>query len=89
MRNASVSEASASGVGQVVNFLAHFGAVSAKTSILLRTGNLEGCSRLLKPEEHLRMRIGHSIGCLVSAKHGSASWLSTSKVQGRILPSEL
>jgi len=36
----SVSEASASGVGQVVNFLAHFGAVSAKTSILLRTGQL-------------------------------------------------
>ena len=36
----SVSEASASGVGQVVNFLAHFGALSAKTSILLRTGQL-------------------------------------------------
>ena len=36
----SVSEASASGVGQVVNFLAHFGALSAKTSALMRTGQL-------------------------------------------------
>jgi tetratricopeptide (TPR) repeat protein len=36
----SVSEASASGVGQVVNFLAHFGALSGQTSVLLRTGQL-------------------------------------------------
>jgi DNA-binding winged helix-turn-helix (wHTH) protein/tetratricopeptide (TPR) repeat protein len=36
----SVSEASSSGVGQVVNFLAHFGALSAKIIILLRTGQL-------------------------------------------------
>ncbi len=36
----SVSEASVSGVGQVVNFLAHFGALSAKIVILLRTGQL-------------------------------------------------
>jgi tetratricopeptide (TPR) repeat protein len=36
----SVSEASSSGVGQVVNFLAHFGALSAKIIILFRTGQL-------------------------------------------------
>jgi DNA-binding winged helix-turn-helix (wHTH) protein/tetratricopeptide (TPR) repeat protein len=36
----SVSEASSSKVGQVVNFLAHFGALSAKIVILLRTGQL-------------------------------------------------
>jgi DNA-binding winged helix-turn-helix (wHTH) protein/tetratricopeptide (TPR) repeat protein len=36
----SVSEARSSGVGQVVNFLAHFGALSAKIVILLRTGQL-------------------------------------------------
>ena len=35
-----VSEASASGVGQVVNFLAHFGALGAETMIFLRTGQL-------------------------------------------------
>jgi DNA-binding winged helix-turn-helix (wHTH) protein/tetratricopeptide (TPR) repeat protein len=36
----SVSEASVSRVGHVMNFLAHFGALSAKTSVLLRTGQL-------------------------------------------------
>ena len=36
----SVSEASSSRVGQVVNFLAHFGALSAKIMICLRTGRL-------------------------------------------------
>jgi len=34
----SVSEASSLGVGQVVNFLAHFGALSANLIIFLRTG---------------------------------------------------
>jgi DNA-binding winged helix-turn-helix (wHTH) protein/tetratricopeptide (TPR) repeat protein len=36
----SVSEASSSKVGQVMNFLVHFGALSAKIVILLRTGQL-------------------------------------------------
>ena len=36
----SVSEASSSKMGQVVNFLTHFGALSAKLVILLRTGRL-------------------------------------------------
>jgi DNA-binding winged helix-turn-helix (wHTH) protein/tetratricopeptide (TPR) repeat protein len=36
----SVSEASSSRVGQVMNFLVHFGALSAKIVILLRTGQL-------------------------------------------------
>src|SRR5712664_1903683 len=56
----SVSEASASGVGQVVNFLAHFGAVSAKTSILLRTGQLGKVLQITKagrasPDENLSL----------------------------------
>jgi len=81
----SVSEASASGVGQVVNFLAHFGALSAKIIVLLHTGNLGKCCRLRKPAEHLRMRICHYIGYLPSAKHGFAPWLSTSRVQGEFV----
>jgi DNA-binding winged helix-turn-helix (wHTH) protein/tetratricopeptide (TPR) repeat protein len=36
----SVSDASSSKVGQVMNFLVHFGALSAKIVILLRTGQL-------------------------------------------------
>src|SRR5262249_43658554 len=36
----SVAEASVSGVGRVVNFLAHFGSMSAKIIVLLRTGQL-------------------------------------------------
>jgi DNA-binding winged helix-turn-helix (wHTH) protein/tetratricopeptide (TPR) repeat protein len=54
----SVSEAGASGVGQVVNFLAHFGALSAKTSILLRMGQLGKALQITKtgrasPDENL------------------------------------
>ncbi len=56
----SVSEASASGVGQVVNFLAHFGALSAKTSVLLRTGQLGKVLQITKagrasPDENLSL----------------------------------
>ena len=46
----SVSEAGASRVGQVVNFLAHFGALSAKTSVLLRTGQLGKVLQITKAE---------------------------------------
>jgi tetratricopeptide (TPR) repeat protein len=56
----SVSEASASGVGQVVNFLAHFGALSAKTIILLRTGQFGKVLQLTKsgrtsPDENMSL----------------------------------
>jgi DNA-binding winged helix-turn-helix (wHTH) protein/tetratricopeptide (TPR) repeat protein len=56
----SVSEASASGVGQVVNFLAHFGALSAETFILLRTGQLGKVLQIAKvgrasPDENLSL----------------------------------
>src|SRR6266478_2749501 len=56
----SVSEASASGVGQVVNFLAHFGAMSAKIIILLRTGQLGKVLQITKagrtsPDENLSL----------------------------------
>jgi len=56
----SVSEASASGVGQVVNFLAHFGALSAKTFVLLRTGQLGKVLQIAKagrasPDENLSL----------------------------------
>jgi len=56
----SVSEASASGVGQVVNFLAHFGALSAKIIILLRTGKLGTVLQITKsgrtsPDENLSL----------------------------------
>ncbi|HET7108050.1 MAG TPA: AAA family ATPase [Candidatus Acidoferrum sp.] len=56
----SVSEASASGVGQIVNFLAHFGALSAKIIILFRTGQLGTVLRITKsgrasPEENLSL----------------------------------
>ena len=56
----SVSEASSSGVGQVVNFLAHFGAQSAKIIILLRTGQLGKVLQITKagrtsPDENLSL----------------------------------
>jgi DNA-binding winged helix-turn-helix (wHTH) protein/tetratricopeptide (TPR) repeat protein len=56
----SVSEASASGVGQVVNFLAQFGALSAKIIILLRTGQLGKVLQITKagratPDENLSL----------------------------------
>ena len=56
----SVSEASASGVGQVVNFLAHFGALSAKIIILLRTGQPGKVLQITKsgrtsPDENLSL----------------------------------
>jgi DNA-binding winged helix-turn-helix (wHTH) protein/tetratricopeptide (TPR) repeat protein len=56
----SVSEASSSGVGQVVNFLAHFGAHSAKIIILLRTGQLGKVLQITKagrtsPDENLSL----------------------------------
>ena len=56
----SVSEASASGVGQVVNFLAHFGALSAKIIILFRTGQLGKVLQITKsgrasPDENLSL----------------------------------
>jgi len=56
----SVSEASASGVGQVVNFLAHFGALSAKIIILLRTGQFGKVLQLTKagrtsPDENISL----------------------------------
>jgi DNA-binding winged helix-turn-helix (wHTH) protein/tetratricopeptide (TPR) repeat protein len=44
----SVSEASASGAGHVVNFLAHFGALSARVIILFRTGRLGQALRIIK-----------------------------------------
>jgi DNA-binding winged helix-turn-helix (wHTH) protein/tetratricopeptide (TPR) repeat protein len=56
----SVSEAGASRVGQVVNFLAHFGALSAKTNVLLRKGQLGRVLQLTKagrasPDENLSL----------------------------------
>jgi DNA-binding winged helix-turn-helix (wHTH) protein/tetratricopeptide (TPR) repeat protein len=56
----SVSEASASGVGQVVNFLAHFGALSAEIIIFLRTGQLGKVLQITKagrasPDENLSL----------------------------------
>ena len=56
----SVSEASASGVGQVVNFLAHFGALSAKIIILLRRGQLGKVLQITKsgrtsPDENMSL----------------------------------
>jgi len=56
----SESEASASGVGQVVNFLAHFGALSAKIIIFLRTGQLGKVLQITKsgrasPDENLSL----------------------------------
>src|SRR6266550_2914082 len=56
----SVSEASASGVGQVVNFLAHFGAQSGQTIVLLRTGQLGKVLQITKagrasPDENLSL----------------------------------
>ena len=44
----SLSEASSSGDGQVVNFLAHFGALSAKIIIYLRTGQLGQVLQMVK-----------------------------------------
>ena len=56
----SVSEASASGVGQVVNFLAHFGALSARIIVLFRTGQLGKVLQITKsgrasPDENLSL----------------------------------
>jgi tetratricopeptide (TPR) repeat protein len=56
----SVSEASASGVGQVVNFLAHFGALSAKIIVLFRTGQLGQVLQITRagrtsPDENLSL----------------------------------
>jgi tetratricopeptide (TPR) repeat protein len=56
----SVSEASVSGVGQVVNFLAHFGALSAKIIVLLRTGQLGQVLQITRagrtsPDENLSL----------------------------------
>jgi len=56
----SVSEASASGVGQVVNFLAHFGALSAKIIVLLHTGQFGKVLQITKagrasPDENLSL----------------------------------
>ena len=56
----SLSEASLSGVGQVVNFLAYFGAMSAKIMILLRTGQFGKVLQITKagrtsPEENLSL----------------------------------
>jgi DNA-binding winged helix-turn-helix (wHTH) protein/tetratricopeptide (TPR) repeat protein len=56
----SVSEASSSGAGQVVNFLAHFGALSAKIIILLRTGQFGKVLQITKagrtsPDENLSL----------------------------------
>jgi len=56
----SLSEASASGVGQVVNFLAHFGAQSGQTMVLLRTGQLGRVLQITKagrasPDENLSL----------------------------------
>jgi tetratricopeptide (TPR) repeat protein len=55
-----VSEASTSGVGQVVNFLAHFGALSAEIIIFLRTGQLGKVLQITKagrasPDENLSL----------------------------------
>jgi DNA-binding winged helix-turn-helix (wHTH) protein/tetratricopeptide (TPR) repeat protein len=56
----SISEASAAGVGQVVNFLAHFGALSASIIIFLRTGKLGKVLHITKsgrtsPDENLSL----------------------------------
>lgn len=56
----STSEASASGVGQVVNFLAHFGALSAKLIVLLRTGKLGAVLQIARsgrsaPDENMSL----------------------------------
>ncbi len=56
----SVSEASACGVGQVVNFLAHFGALSAKIIVLLHTGQFGKVLQITKagrasPDENLSL----------------------------------
>jgi len=56
----SMSEASASAVGQVVNFLAHFGALSAEIMIFLRTGQLGKVLQITKagrasPDENLSL----------------------------------
>jgi len=56
----SLSEASVSRVGHVVNFLAHFGALSAKTIVLLSTGQLGKVLQITKagrtsPEENLSL----------------------------------
>jgi len=55
-----VSEASVSGVGQVVNFLAHFGALSAETMIFLRKGQLGKVLQITKagrasPDENMSL----------------------------------
>jgi len=82
MRTQPVRSQAHPGVGQVVNFLAHFGAQSGQTMVLLRTGSLgEFCrlqSRPASPDENLSL-----YGYLLSAKHGFAHWLSTSRVQGK------
>jgi DNA-binding winged helix-turn-helix (wHTH) protein/tetratricopeptide (TPR) repeat protein len=62
----SVSEASASGVGRVVNFLAHFGAMSAKMIILLRTGQFGKGLQIIKagrasPDENLSLYWLHTL----------------------------
>jgi DNA-binding winged helix-turn-helix (wHTH) protein/tetratricopeptide (TPR) repeat protein len=44
----SVAEVSSSGVGQVVNFLTHFGALSAKIIVFLRTGRLGEALRITR-----------------------------------------
>jgi DNA-binding winged helix-turn-helix (wHTH) protein/tetratricopeptide (TPR) repeat protein len=56
----SVSEANSSWVGQVVNFLSHFGALSAKIVILLRTGKLGQVLQIVRtgrtaPDENLSL----------------------------------
>jgi tetratricopeptide (TPR) repeat protein len=56
----SIAEASASGVGQVVNFLAHFGALSAQTIVFLRTGQFGKVLQITKagrasPDENLSL----------------------------------
>ncbi|HEY2821453.1 MAG TPA: AAA family ATPase [Candidatus Acidoferrum sp.] len=56
----NVSEVSSSWVGQVVNFLSHFGALSAKIVIFLRTGQLGQVLRIVRagrssPDENLSL----------------------------------
>src|SRR6266850_1314202 len=56
----SVSEASSLGVGQVMNFLAHFGALSANLIIFLRTGQFGKVLRITKagrtsPDQNLSL----------------------------------
>ena len=56
----AVSEASASAAGQVVNFLAHFGALSAEMIIFFRTGQLGKVLRIARngrtsPDENLSL----------------------------------